>query len=221
MQIRRFFSATIVAVIAAGLLGIVAPSASALTSAEASFVSKINHERTSRGLHALTVASDLEASARNHSAKMAAAGQIFHNSNLDNEINNWFVLGENVGVGPDVDSLHQAFMNSPHHRENILYPSYNIIGVGVVKGSDGYLYVTEVFAGRHFGTHTTTTTVTRHVTVTHAAPAHTTATSAQATVTQVSHPAAHATGQMVDLLVRMAGLDASNVNPVTGAAAGS
>src|SRR5207248_215322 len=41
--------------------------------------------------------------------------------------------------------LHQAFMNSPHHRDNILDPVYNYVGIGVEHSSDGTMYVTEQF----------------------------------------------------------------------------
>ena len=44
----------------------------------------------------------------------------------------WRSVGENVGVGYSVSSLHSAFMGSSGHRANILKPSYNRVGVGVV-----------------------------------------------------------------------------------------
>ena len=44
----------------------------------------------------------------------------------------WRSIGENVGVGDSVSSLHSAFMGSSGHRANILKPSYNRVGVGVV-----------------------------------------------------------------------------------------
>src|SRR5204862_1717148 len=53
--------------------------------------------------------------------------------------------GENVGVGPNVDSLEDAFMNSPEHRANILDSDYTEIGIGTAVGKDGRLYVTQDF----------------------------------------------------------------------------
>src|ERR1043165_4398906 len=103
-------------VIAAIVASILAPlGARASASQEQAFVTRINDERTSRGLRAVSVHSDLVEVARRWSEKMAAGGQISHDPNLPNEISGWTALGDNVGRGPDVDSLHQAFMDSPEH----------------------------------------------------------------------------------------------------------
>ena len=113
---------------------------------ESCFTSKINAARSAAGRAPLATRSDLVTIARRHSARMAASGTIFHNSNLANEApSDWQSLGENVGMGPTCDDIHTAFMNSTHHRENILDPSFNYVGVGVVIASDGTIYVTEVF----------------------------------------------------------------------------
>jgi hypothetical protein len=227
MSVRRVISGAVVAAMTAGLLTLTAGSASALTSAESKFVQLINQERAKVGRGSLKVATDLVSNARRHSAEMAAKGEIYHNDNLAKQIDNWFVLGENVGVGPDVDSLHKAFMNSPHHKDNILYRDYNIVGIGIAKGDDGYMYVTEVFAGRRYSSTSTKTTTssssTRNVTTTtsaaSAAPRSDTSAPVQRPVVRrsVSKPAP----TTVDLLARMQGLDAASVNPATGAATGS
>ena len=39
--------------------------------------------------------------------------------NLGSVTTGWKALGENVGVGPDVSSLFDAFMGSSAHRSNI------------------------------------------------------------------------------------------------------
>ena len=44
-----------------------------------------------------------------------------------------------------VESMFEA---SGPHRANLLNGAYNQIGVGVARGSDGQLYVTEFFVGR-------------------------------------------------------------------------
>ena len=36
-----------------------------------------------------------------------------------------------VGYGPGVQIVHNAFVASPHHYENLVEPSYNLIGIGV------------------------------------------------------------------------------------------
>jgi len=54
------------------------------------------------------------------------------------------LLGENVGRGGNIETLHQAFMDSPGHRDNLLNPVYDLVGIGVVW-SEGIPYVVEVF----------------------------------------------------------------------------
>ena len=111
---------------------------------EASFVSLINAERANRGLTNLEVYWDLVDDARIHSNVMNDADDLFHSSNLANVTSGWASLGENVGVGPTVDDLHTAFMNSAGHRDNIL-GDWDTIGVGVTHSDQGYMFVTVVF----------------------------------------------------------------------------
>lgn len=130
----------------AGLWLFSAGTAQALTAEESCFTSKINGARASAGRASLTTHSELVAIARRHSKRMADSGSIFHNGNLANEApDGWQSLGENVGMGPSCDAIHQAFMNSASHRANILDPDFNFVGVGVVIASDGTIFVTEVF----------------------------------------------------------------------------
>jgi hypothetical protein len=77
---------------------------------------------------------------------MAASGGISHNPNLGSDVTgNWQKLGENVGEGPDVDTLFKAFVNSPHHYANLVDPAFSLIGIGVVVAADGTMYTTHDF----------------------------------------------------------------------------
>lgn len=105
----------------------------------------VNQERASRGLNRLTVGEPLSDVARRHSANMAAQGRLFHNPSLSSQVSNWTILGENVGQGGTVRRIHQGFMTSGTHRDQILRPGYRRLGVGVVA-RNGTLWVTEVFA---------------------------------------------------------------------------
>lgn len=130
--------------------GLAAPSASAGPAEdEAHFVAAINDLRVSKGLRPLQVHPHLVSVARNWAATMASAGTIWHNPNLRGDIEagipNWQVIGENVGVGPNVPVLHQAFIDSPGHYKNLVDPRYTHIGVGVVFGSDGSMYTAHQF----------------------------------------------------------------------------
>jgi uncharacterized protein YkwD len=117
--------------------------------AEAQFVSRINSLRASKGLRTLQVSSELTGIARRWTDHMVANGGISHNPNLASQVSgNWTKLGENVGVGYDVDGLMKAFINSPHHYENLVDPAWNYVGVGVSYGSDGRMYTTHNFMAR-------------------------------------------------------------------------
>jgi hypothetical protein len=141
------------------------------TSLESYFVSHINAERTNRGLHALEIAQDLVEVARYWSAQMASDGAISHDPNLTSEVNNWTMLGDNVGRAGNAADIHRAFMDSPSHRDNILGSRFTHVGVGVVDAGDR-IYVTEVFVRRVSATTSTRRTVRRTVTrATHASTA--------------------------------------------------
>lgn len=51
---------------------------------------------------------------------------------------------ENIAKNFSVQGAHQAFMNSPGHKKNILNSNYNKLGVGFYQ-SGSYLYVTQWF----------------------------------------------------------------------------
>ena len=228
---KRFVSGVVLSTLVAGMITISAGVASAANATdEARFVSLINHERTSRGLHALVVKSDLVAVARRKSDQMAAKGTIWHDSSTWDSVSGWQAYGENVGMGPSdvsdpVGNLHTAFMNSPEHRQNILYKTFNQVGIGVTI-KDNTMYVTEIFVQRG-STYTApkTTTTTRRTTTTTTRTYHPVA-SVTHTVQRAAAPPKPkpapivAIPQTVDLLVRMVGMDSDHVDPATGAAAG-
>lgn len=122
----------------------IAHAAQTTDQAENALTADINQERTSRGLGTLAVADDLVAYARQHSADMASAGRPYHDPNIQSNVQNWQHMGDNVGSGPDADHLHQGFMNSQIHRDEILMPDYTQVGVGAYWAGN-VLYVTEVF----------------------------------------------------------------------------
>ena len=143
--LHRHWAMTVVLVLA--LLGALVPgvqSAHADAGAESQFVSLVNQERAAQGLPAVEVASDLTAVARRHSQRMADDDNLHHNPNLGSDVSGWQKVGENVGRGPSAGAIHQGFMNSPSHRDNILDPDWTQVGIGVVV-QDGQMWVTEVF----------------------------------------------------------------------------
>jgi hypothetical protein len=112
---------------------------------EGDFVSRTNAARAAAGRSAYTVKSDLVTVARRQAARMAAKGAIWHNPNLGSEVTGWKNVGENVGMGTDVNTIHNAFMDSPTHRANILDTDFREVGIGTAVAADGTIYVAEVF----------------------------------------------------------------------------
>ena len=122
-----------------------ATSASAsATSTEASVTSMVNKSRTWRGGHRLITRSDLVTVARGQARRMAASNRLYHNPSLGSAVTNWRWVGENVGYGPDVTTVHAAFMASPGHKANILDTDYTEIGVGAVT-VNGRVWIAQVF----------------------------------------------------------------------------
>ncbi|HEX2698972.1 MAG TPA: CAP domain-containing protein [Acidimicrobiales bacterium] len=113
---------------------------------EAGFLVKLNDLRVSKGIGSLRTNSQLTAVARDWSASMAAAGRISHNPSLAAQgPSDWARLGENVGVGMDVQGLHDAFVASPRHYENMVDGAFDSVGIGVVHAADGSIFVTVNF----------------------------------------------------------------------------
>jgi hypothetical protein len=119
---------------------------SANAGAEADFVDRINGARASAGKGSLVTNGELTSIARRWSQRMADEQRLSHNPNLANEVTqDWEKLAENVGFGQNVAQIHDAFMNSAAHRNNILDGALTHVGVGVVIDGGGQMWVTEVF----------------------------------------------------------------------------
>jgi Cysteine-rich secretory protein family len=91
--------------------------------------------------------------ARTHATAMAQQQQLSHQfdgePSLPNRLAKSSALhldhaGENVALDATADEAHEHLMHSPPHRENLLDPSYNVAGFGVVRDGD-HLYVVQDF----------------------------------------------------------------------------
>jgi uncharacterized protein YkwD len=62
----------------------------------------------------------------------------------------WRAIGENIALNGTVPGAEAAFMNEPrfqhNHRGNILNAKYTDVGIGIVQGPNGSLYITQDFA---------------------------------------------------------------------------
>jgi hypothetical protein len=130
-----------------GLAGPMGAAAHADTASEAAqFLSLLNGLRAQQGVGPLGVDTRLVSVAQGWSDHMAGDHTLEHNPNLAAQApGGWSLLGENVGYGPTVQGLHDAFVNSPHHYENMIEPSYNAVGIAVSHTSDGLIWVTVDF----------------------------------------------------------------------------
>lgn len=132
------------------LAGVVLAAASAPVahaeprSEEAQFFTLTNLLRVRHGLVPLVLDSQMTDVARAWSAVMAARGDLSHNPALEREVVDWKRLGENVGVGPTVESIQGAFEASPGHFRNLVDPAFRNVGIGVVDAG-GLIWVTVAF----------------------------------------------------------------------------
>ena len=116
--------------------------------AEASDESRLlfltNQVRASRGLPVLTIDSQLGAVAQQWAATLAQRGVLSHNASLPSQVSGWKLLGENVGVGGTVDAVHEGWMGSPTHLENLVDPAFTKVGFGIVR-PDARIFVVQIF----------------------------------------------------------------------------
>jgi hypothetical protein len=174
---------SMVLVVVLAIIGLSA-SAGADSGSEQGFLSAINSERASQGLGSLKMDGGLQSHARKHTADMIAAGNIYHSTSSELKAaagSGWSKLGENVGRGGSVSSLHDAFMASAGHKANIL-GDYNYAGIGT-DTKDGVLYVTVVFMKKGSTSSPSPTTTAPAATETTPAPEKTETTQAPATKT--------------------------------------
>jgi uncharacterized protein YkwD len=121
----------------------------------------INEERRSRGRKPLLWDGDLTRMARHHSENMSRQGFFNHvdADGLDMSdraellgVRGWRALAENIAYNQGFDDPEsfavERWMTSAKHRENILNGEFTHAGLGVVRGSNGWVYFTQVFMKR-------------------------------------------------------------------------
>jgi len=112
----------------------------------------IDSARVSEGLTGLARSEELEAIARAHAEAMRRAHKTAHDAG-DGDLTQRLErsgltlrAGENVAHAASAALAERALWASPSHRENLLFPEYDSVGVGVARDADGTLWVCEVFA---------------------------------------------------------------------------
>jgi len=131
-----------------------------LTVEEQLFVELTNNERVQHGLKALIIVPLLVTTARDKSREMHDLNYWGHTSPTADKRTAMprvlkalkeppasMLVGENLYYCSRVliEEGHQALMNSPTHRKNILNPAYQYLGIGAYISDDGRFWVTEHF----------------------------------------------------------------------------
>lgn len=113
----------------------------------------INSERQSRNIPPLTLDLELSNLAEKHSQDMADRSFFSH---LNPDGKNPFqrltesgivfqTAGENIAFAPNLETAHQNLMKSEEHRNNILNPDFEKIGIGDYTQNPNKILFTEVF----------------------------------------------------------------------------
>lgn len=141
-SVFRWWKVAMVAMVATLAIGVLPAQADAGDAAR--LLALTNQVRASQGLPALTTDPQLTAVAQAWATELAGRGVISHNPSVRAQVRGWEVLGENVGVGGNVDAIHAGFVASPTHYANLVDSAYTKVGFGIVR-PDARIFVVEVF----------------------------------------------------------------------------
>lgn len=113
----------------------------------------VNLEREARGIEGLEHSEALAGVAREHSQKMALARDVSHEvegTRMEERIRSVVPhacgFAENISRHFTVDYAIGDLLGSPGHRANLLNPELDLVGIGIVRGEDAFLYITQNFA---------------------------------------------------------------------------
>lgn len=135
------------AALSAAVLAVAGP-AQAASAEESKVLALTNQVRASVGAPALAWDEEMAGIARIWAAKMAADGIISHNPSYTRGITgSWTKASENVGQGPDIDTIHRALVASHSHYVNMTDTEVTAMGVGVVTAGNT-VFIVENFVGR-------------------------------------------------------------------------
>jgi uncharacterized protein YkwD len=125
---------------------------------ETEILKYVNEHRTGMHLKPLKMNGIITAAAERHSKDMATGKIPFGHDGfnermekLSKQIKPSYSFAENVGQGKlDARAAVDMWLNSPGHKKNI-EDDYNISGIGIAKGADGDLYLTQIFLLHDYG----------------------------------------------------------------------
>ena len=142
---RLGLSGAAVAVVATLLAPALVPAvaSTSLSAGEQQVVDLLNDRRARAGLASLPVHDVLMADARAWASEMARRGDISHSPPPPGD---WQRYSENVGMGTDLPIVQREFEASGTHDHTMVDPGWTHVGVGEVRGADGYVYVVQKYA---------------------------------------------------------------------------
>ena len=112
----------------------------------ATLVADTNSYRTKRGLRPLALHAGLSGVAQRWSDTMAARKSMVHNLKLSSLVPGaWRRIGENIGMGYDLNAITAAWFASPGHKANIL-GEFTHIGIGYTVDREGTPWYVQDFA---------------------------------------------------------------------------
>jgi uncharacterized YkwD family protein len=124
-----------------------------ISSSEQEMLNLVNAARKQNGLSPLKSDNQLIDVARMKSKDMIDKNYFSHNSPtygspfdmLKSFGISYLKAGENIAGNQTVQKAHDALMNSPGHRKNILSPDYTHVGIGIQEGGNYGNMFTQIF----------------------------------------------------------------------------
>jgi uncharacterized protein YkwD len=108
-----------------------------------------NRERAAAGLQALKWDNALAEAARKHAEVMVSQDLLLHQCLNEAPLNEraakagakFSMIAENIAVGPNPETIHNGWMHSPGHRQNILSADVTAVGIATLRGHGGLFAV--------------------------------------------------------------------------------
>jgi len=97
-------------------------------------ISSVNQSRAEQGLAPLKENVQLDMKADDWAKHLRDVCDLSHSRLADDAPDEWTKLGENVGYGGTIAIVHDAYLNSPGHRANIMDPGFTQMGAAAVWG---------------------------------------------------------------------------------------
>jgi uncharacterized protein YkwD len=133
---------------------------------EAALLTATNAARARFGKPALSFDEGLARAAREHAGEMASLNYFSHGSPVSahdtlpkrlalagsplvDVAENLVMLGESSGDTHDAQTAVQDWLNSPHHRANLLNGRYDRVGFGTARNAQGQLFIVQDFGAQH------------------------------------------------------------------------